>query len=195
MRKVREAFRAAQQHQPGEDIPGRAPAPRGVAPASAGDVCLESPTRCWTIEKLMTVQDIEEVRNHSALAREFLTKGREYLAAGDLHQASEKGWGAAAHMAKAVAIAQGWQYTRRSHFHRVMNQAGRLTSNARLALPARQGGDTAHQLLRTEREPGRRADWQGLGERRGDAGYSGPADRLGTGWITRYFVFAGQSPE
>ena len=80
----------------------------------------------------MTAQDIEEVRNHSALAREFLTKGREYLVAGDLHQASEKGWGAAAHMAKAVAIAQGWQYTRHSHFHRVMNQAGRLTSNARL---------------------------------------------------------------
>ena len=80
----------------------------------------------------MTAQDIEEVRNHSALAREFLTKGREYLVAGDLHQASEKGWGAAAHMAKAVAIAQGWQYTRHSHFHRVMNQAGRLTSNAHL---------------------------------------------------------------
>lgn len=35
-------------------------------------------------------------------------------------------------MAKAVAIAQDWQYTRHSHFHRIMNQAGRLTSNARL---------------------------------------------------------------
>ena len=80
----------------------------------------------------MTAQDIEEVRNHSALAREFLTKGREHLDAGDLHQASEKSWGAAAHMAKAVAVAQSWQYTRHSHFHRVMNQAGRLTSNARL---------------------------------------------------------------
>lgn len=83
----------------------------------------------------MTAQDIEEVRNHSALAREFLTKGREYLDAGDLHQALEKAWGAAAHMAKAVAVAQSWQYTGHSHFHRVMNQAGRLTSNACLPFP------------------------------------------------------------
>ena len=30
---------------------------------------------------------------HASQAREFLNKAREYLAAGDLHQASEKGWG------------------------------------------------------------------------------------------------------
>ena len=54
---------------------------------------------------------------HSAQAREFLDKAREYLAVGDLHQASEKGWGAAAHMAKAVALAQGWPYDRHSQFH------------------------------------------------------------------------------
>ena len=82
----------------------------------------------------MIASDTDEVRNHSAQAREFLDKGREYLVAGDLHQASEKGWGAAAHMAKAVAIAQGWQYTRHSHFHRIMNQARRLASNTRLPL-------------------------------------------------------------
>lgn len=80
----------------------------------------------------MIAHDVEEVRDHAAQARDFLIRGREYLAAGDLHQASEKGWGAAAHMAKAVALAQGWQYTRHSHFHRVMNQAGRLTGNTRL---------------------------------------------------------------
>ena len=34
-----------------------------------------------------------EVTDHEAQAREFLAKGREYLDAGDLHQASEKGWG------------------------------------------------------------------------------------------------------
>ena len=47
----------------------------------------------------------EEMRKHAAQSREFLYKGREYLAAGDVHQASEKGRGAAAHMAKAVALA------------------------------------------------------------------------------------------
>ena len=74
----------------------------------------------------------EEATQYETQAREFLVKGQDYLAAGDLHQASEKGWGAAAHMAKAVAIAQGWQYSRHSHYHRVMNQAGRMTGNTRL---------------------------------------------------------------
>ncbi len=37
-----------------------------------------------------------EIADYEAQAREFLAKSREYLAAGDLHQASEKGWGAAA---------------------------------------------------------------------------------------------------
>ncbi|MCY4455272.1 MAG: hypothetical protein OXC56_03050 [Chloroflexi bacterium] len=55
----------------------------------------------------MAAGDMVEVADYAAQAREFLTRSREYLAAGDLHQASEKGWGAAAHMAKAVAAAQG----------------------------------------------------------------------------------------
>ena len=73
-----------------------------------------------------------EVTDHEAQAREFLAKGREYLDAGDLRQASEKGWGAAAHMAKAVAIAQGWEYRRHSDFSRVMNEANLATGNDRL---------------------------------------------------------------
>ena len=54
-------------------------------------------------------------------AREFLIKARDYLAQDDLHQASEKGWGAAAWMAKAVAEAQGWEYTTHNHFNVVLN--------------------------------------------------------------------------
>ena len=73
-----------------------------------------------------------EIVGHEAQSREFLAKSRQYLAAGDLHQASEKGWGAAAHMAKAVALSQNWQYTRHSQFHRLMNQAGQATGNPRL---------------------------------------------------------------
>lgn len=73
-----------------------------------------------------------ETARHTAQAREFLEKAGQYLADGDPHQASEKGWGAAAHMAKAVALAQGWEYERHSHFHRVMNQARRLSGNDRL---------------------------------------------------------------
>ncbi len=65
-------------------------------------------------------------------ARQFLTKSREYLAEGDLHQASEKGWGAAAWMAKAVATAQGWEYSRHDQFSVVMNNARLLTGDDRL---------------------------------------------------------------
>ena len=71
---------------------------------------------------------------HAAQAREFLGRAREYLTAGDLHQASEKGWGAAAHMAKAVALAQGMTYERHSHFHQVMNRARQLTGSDRLRM-------------------------------------------------------------
>ena len=84
----------------------------------------------------MTIQgqgpDSEEIRDYMAQSRDFLARGLEYLAAGDLHQASEKGWGAAAHMAKAVAAAQGWQYDRHADFSRVLNQASNLTGNDRL---------------------------------------------------------------
>ena len=65
-------------------------------------------------------------------ARKFLAKSREYLAEGDLHQASEKGWGAAAWMAKAVATAQGWEYSRHDQFSVVLNNARLLTADDRL---------------------------------------------------------------
>ncbi len=80
----------------------------------------------------MTTPDLEAVTDYEAQAREFLERGREYLAAGYLHQASEKGWGAAAHMVKAVAEAQGWQYDRHADFSLVINQAFLKTGNDRL---------------------------------------------------------------
>ena len=73
-----------------------------------------------------------EISDYESQAREFLTKSREYLALGDLHQASEKGWGAAAHMAKAVAVAQGWTYDSHADFSTVLYEARRLTGNASL---------------------------------------------------------------
>lgn len=72
------------------------------------------------------------VADFARQSREFLDRGREYLAAGDLHQASEKGWGAAAWMAKAVAEARGWQYNRHDEFFTVMHQAQDVSGDARL---------------------------------------------------------------
>ena len=43
-------------------------------------------------------------------SRIFLAQAHEELAKGDLPQASEKGWGAAAHMLKAVADKRGWKH-------------------------------------------------------------------------------------
>ena len=72
------------------------------------------------------------VVDYARQSREFLDKGRGYLVAGDLHQASEKGWGAAAWMAKAVAEARGWQYKRHDEFFTVMRQAQDVSGDDRL---------------------------------------------------------------
>ena len=80
----------------------------------------------------MATRDPVEVADHAAQARDFLAKSRKYLDAGDLHQASEKGWGAAAHMAKAVAAAQGWEYETHADFSAVLNRARRVTDDDRL---------------------------------------------------------------
>ena len=45
--------------------------------------------------------------DHADTANEFLSKARLHLAEDDLLQASEKSWGAAARMVKAVAEHQG----------------------------------------------------------------------------------------
>ncbi len=72
------------------------------------------------------------VADYRQQAREFLAKSRKYLADDDLHQASEKGWGAAAWMAKAVADAQGWEYQKHPQFSVVLNNARRVTGEIRL---------------------------------------------------------------
>ena len=75
--------------------------------------------------------DPEAVADYRRQAREFLVKAREYLSADDLHQASEKGWGAAAWMAKAVAEFRGWEYTEHAQFGVVCRNACDLTGNER----------------------------------------------------------------
>ncbi|MXY80077.1 MAG: hypothetical protein F4Y94_10440 [Chloroflexi bacterium] len=80
----------------------------------------------------MTTADRVAVADHATQAREFLGHAREYLAAGRLHQASEKGWGAAAHMAKAVAEAHGWEYKTHADFSVVLNRALEVTGDDRL---------------------------------------------------------------
>lgn len=47
---------------------------------------------------------------YAGVARQFFQKALAALQEGDLAQASEKGWGAAAEMLKAVAERRGWRH-------------------------------------------------------------------------------------
>ena len=95
--------------------------------------------------------DPEAIDDYKLQAREFLSKSQEYLAIGDLHQASEKGWGAAAWMTKAVAVAQGWQYDQHAHFNVVLNNALLMTNNDRL-LALREIANGLHRNYYTRKQ-------------------------------------------
>lgn len=71
-------------------------------------------------------------RDYRTQAWDFLAKSRQYLADGDLHQASEKGWGAAAHMVKAVAAARGWEYEMHDQFRSAVRNARQWSWDERL---------------------------------------------------------------
>ena len=53
---------------------------------------------------------LESQNRYAATSRVFLAEALQYLALNDLQQASEKGWGAAAQMVKAVADERGWPH-------------------------------------------------------------------------------------
>ena len=67
---------------------------------------------------------MQKTTTHREQSRIFLAQAYEELAKGDLPQASEKGWGAASQMLKAIAQQRGWRH--QSH------QALRGTVNALL---------------------------------------------------------------
>ena len=71
-------------------------------------------------------------------ARHLLAQGFEELAAGDSRQASEKGWGAAAQMIKAIASHRGWKHNSHAALYRVI---GRLVNET--------GDDAIFGLFRT----------------------------------------------
>jgi len=56
---------------------------------------------------------VSQPEDYSQVSKELLEKASQALREGDLIQASEKGWGAAAQMTKAIAEKRGWDH--RSH--------------------------------------------------------------------------------
>ena len=83
--------------------------------------------------------------DHARIAAVFLHRSRQYLAGGSLLQASEKGWGAAAHAAKLIAGARGWPYRMHREFNSVVipRLAAETGQNS-----ARSWGESANRLHR-----------------------------------------------
>ena len=63
---------------------------------------------------------------------ELLAKAHEYLAGGDLLQASKKGWNAVERMVKAAAEAHGWPHTSRGDLYLAIDHLADETSDERL---------------------------------------------------------------
>ena len=59
---------------------------------------------------------------HNATGRDFMAKAWKYLDEGDLAQASEKGWGAAAQMVKAAAEARDWRHNGHAELYRAIDR-------------------------------------------------------------------------
>ena len=69
---------------------------------------------------------------YHAASRELLAQGLDELERGDVRQASEKGWGAAAQMIKAIAEARGWRHSRHRDLYAAVNRLVRETGDSGL---------------------------------------------------------------
>ena len=75
----------------------------------------------------------QQTAKYRAQSRVFLSQAFEELERGDLPQASEKGWGAAAQMVKAIASERGWRHNSHLRLRRIVGrlstETGDLTLN------------------------------------------------------------------
>ncbi len=61
-------------------------------------------------------------QEHMLTGQDFLARAEEALAQDDLLQASEKGWGAAAHTVKGVAESKGWLHNGHRELYQAVNR-------------------------------------------------------------------------
>jgi HEPN domain-containing protein len=61
-------------------------------------------------------------QQYAQAGERFLAQAKQELSAGDLAQASEKGWGATAHIIKAIAERRGWEHNRHRHLHQIVSR-------------------------------------------------------------------------
>ena len=84
------------------------------------------------MEDNVIIRDMENAMTtltYQEAARHLRAQGFEELADGDSRQASEKGWGAAAQMIKAVASTRGWSHDSHASLYRVIDRLVRETGD------------------------------------------------------------------
>ena len=72
-------------------------------------------------------------QTYRAASRTLLAQAQNELAAGDLRQASEKGWGAVAQMVKAVAQERGWPHDSHRELFRIVSRLRGETGDSSIA--------------------------------------------------------------
>jgi len=73
----------------------------------------------------MSLSPVEEAEHHLKLSEECLAEAEELLKRGDYVRASEKGWGAAAEIVKALATREGRELRSHGELHK---EIARLTT-------------------------------------------------------------------
>ena len=71
---------------------------------------------------------------HSNTGWELLARAEEAAARDDLLQASEKGWGAAAHMVKGLAQRKGWRHDGHRELYQAVNRLAQETGDRQIRL-------------------------------------------------------------
>ena len=71
---------------------------------------------------------------YRAASYELLRQAAQELEAGDVRQASEKGWGAAAQMIKAVAENRSWPHNSHSRLYEAANQLAQESGDREIRL-------------------------------------------------------------
>ena len=79
--------------------------------------------------KYHNTENVMTTLTYQDAARHLLAQGLEELAEGDSRQASEKGWGAAAQMIKAVASSRGWKHDNHAALYRVIGRLVKETGD------------------------------------------------------------------
>ena len=85
--------------------------------------------------------------NHTEVSRQFIEDAEKYLVQGDLLQASEKAWGAAARKVKAIAEDRGWEHKRHGHLFAVIGNIVADTGQTDLRRLFREANVPPHQFL------------------------------------------------